>query len=149
MTPITYALQFRGRALGSPPADVVLDLAAPSCALVTRLLADGVQGRYELAAGGEARLRAELSFEAGDRFRTRGTISFGQGHELSFQAIRAAQLTSSPDPHLKHASVISEILEGEGQFKGAYGRIVSNVLVSNTGEITDNHLGVIFVAEHA
>ena len=50
-----------------------------------------------------------------------------------------------PDPHLNHASVISEVIGGTGQFDGACGQIVSNILVSDTGEVTDNHLGVIFV----
>ena len=50
-----------------------------------------------------------------------------------------------PDPHLTQASVISEVTGGTGQFDGACGQIVSNILVSDTGEVTDNHLGVIFV----
>jgi hypothetical protein len=34
---------------------------------------------------------------------------------------------------------------GEGQFAGANGIITSNFTLSATGEVTDNHFGVIFV----
>lgn len=125
----------------------MVDLSAPSCAFVTSILADGLHGRYELAAGGEARLRSELTFEEEGRFRTQGTISFGPGHEVRFRTLGDPQLAQSPDPHLKQASVIGEVLGGEGQFEGAYGNIVSHIFVSDSGEITDNHLGVIFVEE--
>jgi len=105
---------------------------------------EGLRGHYELAPGGEARLRADVSLE-GDRFRTEGTITFATGHELCFRTIETARLAPTGDPHLTHASVITEVIGGTGQFRGAHGQIVSNILVSDTGEVTDNHLGVIFV----
>jgi hypothetical protein len=144
MKPLTYALQFRGRASRSSPLGMVAELSAPSSALVTNLLVDGLQGRYELAPGGEARLRADVSLDD-DRFRTDGTITFATGHELRFRTIETARLAPTGDPHLTHASVITEVIGGTGQFRGARGQIVSNILVSDTGEVTDNHLGVIFV----
>jgi hypothetical protein len=125
----------------------VFELSAPSCAFVTNVLADGLRGRCELAAGGEARLRSEVNLEEDDRFRASGTISFGSGNQLRFRMLESAQFAPTPDPHLKHASVISEVLGGEGQFDPAYGRIISTVLVSDTGEITDYHLGLIFAEE--
>ena len=144
MAPLTYALQFRGRTSRSPARRMVAELSAPSSALVTNLLAEGLHGRYELAAGGEARLRSELVMED-DELRSEGTITFGPGHELRFRTVGAAPLAPCPDPHLTQASVISEVTGGTGQFDGACGQIVSNILVSDTGEVTDNHLGVIFV----
>jgi hypothetical protein len=144
MVPLTYALQFRGRASGPLSRGTVVELSAPSCVLTTNLLGDGLRGRYQLAAGGEARLRSDVR-GGGDRLRTDGAISFGSGHELCFRTVETAVIEPSPDPHLRHASLISEVLGGQGQFRGAFGRIVSNILVSDTGEITDNHLGVVFV----
>jgi len=41
--------------------------------------------------------------------------------------------------------VIWKVERGEGQFEGASGLITSNFFVSTTGEVTDNHFGVIFV----
>jgi len=34
---------------------------------------------------------------------------------------------------------------GAGAFEGATGRIVSNFLLSETGDLTDNQLGVLFL----
>ena len=144
LKPLIYVLQFRGRASRSPGRRLVAELSAPSSALVTNLLVEGLHGHYELAPGGEARLRADVSLE-GDRFRTEGTITFATGHELCFRTIETARLAPTGDPHLTHASVITEVIGGTGQFRGAHGQIVSNILVSDTGEVTDNHLGVIFV----
>lgn len=39
-----------------------------------------------------------------------------------------------------------EVDGGEGQFAGARGRITPNFFVSDTGDVTDNHLGVVFVS---
>ncbi len=39
-----------------------------------------------------------------------------------------------------------EICGGTGRFDGASGRITSNFVVSDDGEITDHQLGVVFVA---
>ena len=33
---------------------------------------------------------------------------------------------------------------GEGQFDGAQGLITSNFTISDAGEVTDHHMGVIF-----
>ena len=52
----------------------------------------------------------------------------------------------SPDPHLKHGTVMWEVDGGEGQFAGARGRITSNFFASDMGDPTDNHFGVIFVS---
>jgi hypothetical protein len=40
---------------------------------------------------------------------------------------------------------VREVEGGSGQFASAEGLITSNFLVSDTGEVTDNHFGVIFV----
>ena len=73
------------------------------------------------------------------RSRSRPATSFASGRS------EPPRPRLRPDPHLKQASVISEVIGGTGQFDGARGQIVSNILVSDTGEVTDNHLGVIFV----
>ena len=108
MAPLTYALQFRGRASRSPSRRMVAELSAPSSALVTNLLVEGLRGRYELAAGGEARLRSELVMEDGE-LRSDRTITFAPGDELRFRTVGTAPPTTCPDPHLKQASVISEV----------------------------------------
>jgi len=53
-------------------------------------------------------------------------------------------LAPSPDPRLLHGTAIYEIDGGEGVYRGASGRIAANFFVSDTGEVTSNHLGAVF-----
>ena len=144
MKPVTYVLQFRGRANRWPTRRTVAELSAPSTALVTMLGSSGVSAGYELSPGGEARLRSQVTVR-GELLEAQSTVSFGDGHELRIRTVEPAHLVATPDPHLSQASVVSEVIGGRGQFRDARGRIVSNLLISDTGEVTDNHLGVIFV----
>ena len=50
-------------------------------------------------------------------------------------------------PGLSHGASTWKVDGGAGTFAGATGRIVSNFLLSDTGELTDHHLGVLFLAE--
>jgi hypothetical protein len=146
-TPLIYALQFRGRASRWPARRLVAELSAPSCALVTNLHREGMRGRHELVPGGDARLWLELCLDGG-RMRAYGTVSFGAGHELCLATVASTRLRPPPDPHVTHACAITQVLGGAGQFRSARGQIVSNLLIHDTGEVTDNHLGVIFVEAH-
>ena len=124
---------------------MVAELSAPSSALVTNLLVEGLRGRYELAAGGEARLRSELVMEDGE-LRSDGTITFAPGHELRFRTVGTAPPYDMPGP----ASQAGERHQRGHRRHGPVrrrcgGQIVSNIRESDTGEVTDNHLGVIFV----
>ena len=64
---------------------------------------------------------------------------------MRFRTVGLGHLARSPDPHLQQGTAMWEIEGGEGQFDGVRGRITSNFFVSDTGELTDNHLGLIFV----
>jgi hypothetical protein len=37
------------------------------------------------------------------------------------------------------------VIGGSGQFEGATGKITSNFVLSDTGELTDNQLGMLFL----
>jgi len=144
--PIIYSLQFRGRATEIAPGVMRAVTAAPSSVLVTIIGEGGVDGRIESTDGAEARFESEVSFSDGSTFREEGTIDFGSGHRLCFRTVGAGRLGPSVDPTLKHGAVIWEVDGGEGGFDGAQGLITSNFFVSDTGEVTDNQFGVIFVA---
>jgi hypothetical protein len=147
MKPITFSLQFRGRATAVRSDRVRFDLAAPSSALVTTVGPEGVSGAFEDVPGAEAVLESELSF--GGRGETTfddvGTIEFGRGHALRFRSLGLGRLAACPDPHLRQGAVVREVEGGAGQFKGAEGLITSNFFLSDTGEVTENQLGLIFV----
>jgi hypothetical protein len=149
LQPIAYSLQFRGRITSLSSRVLEQRASAPSQVVTTTVDAGGLAGHVEPAAGEEALLFSRLVLAADGSFDQSGTIEFAPGHVLAFRSIGAARLDRSPDPHLRHGAAVWEVEGGEGQFRGARGRITSNFFVSDTDELTDNHFGLIFVAHAA
>ncbi len=138
-------MQFRGEATSSATGALSAAMTAPSCRLVTTIDADGVHGSFEPAPGEEATFRSRLFFADPSSHDERGTLVFGGGHVLHVHRVGTGVLRTSSDPHLRHGTAMWEVERGEGQFEDASGRISSNFFVSDTGELTDNQVGVIFV----
>ena len=67
--------------------------------------------------------------------RRRVTNTIGEGH-----------IGASPEAGLSHGAVMWRIEQGTGQFAGATGIITSNFTLSEQGEVTDCHFGVIWLA---
>jgi hypothetical protein len=149
MRPLAYLLQFRGFVRELSERVLELRASAPGQRVVTIVGDDGIAGRFEPGEGDEAILVTRRVIAADGSFDERGTISFGRNSSIRFRTIGSGRLAPSPDPHLCHGTVVWEVEDGEGQFDGARGRITSNFFVSDTGELTDNQLGVIFVADRA
>lgn len=145
MTPLAYSLQFRGTAIESAPGLLIARTSAPGCSLVTTLGEDGLSGRFESASGDEAVLRSRIEVRSDGTFVEEGTITVGREHVLRFRTLDVGRIGGSPDPGLQHGSAVWAIEGGEGQFEGASGRIASNFVLSDTGELTDNHLGLVFL----
>ena len=143
MRPVTYTLQFRGVAEPVAPGVLAVRATAPSGALTTTLGENGVNGRYESADGDEALLEATLVLGR-DSFDASGRISFGILHALRFRTV-GGSLGPSPDEHLSQGAAVAEVEGGTGQFAHASGWITSNFVLSDTGEVTDHQLGVVFV----
>ncbi len=141
-------MEFRGHSTSLSPGVLTARATAPSSALVTEVDADGVHGRLEPRDGGEAHLECRLTFLDDDsRFDEVGTISFGNGNALRFRSATAGTLSPSPQPDLRHGTASWEVDGGAGSFEGATGRIVSNFLLSDTGDLTDHQLGVLFLPD--
>jgi hypothetical protein len=146
LEPIVYSLQFRGRMTSVSSRVLEQRASAPSQVLTTTVDASGLAGRVQPGEGEEALLVSRLVLADDGSFDQSGTIEFAPGHALAFRSIGAARLGRSPDAHLRHGAAVWDIERGEGQFRGAHGRITSNFFVSDTNEVTDNHFGLIFVA---
>jgi hypothetical protein len=148
MKPITFSLQFRGQA-EELDGGLRKQGRAPGCALVTSLSHQGLVASFVWGPGEEeAFFESTLSFIDGDGFDEHGfdehgAIFFSPGHRLRVQG--KGRLGPSPDPHLRHGTVVWTVVEGEGQFADASGRITSNFFVSDSGDLTENQLGVVFV----
>jgi hypothetical protein len=145
LRPIVYSLQFRGRITSLSARVLEQRASAPSQVLITTVDANGLAGRVQPGEGEEALLVSRLVLADDGSFDQSGTIEFAPGHVLAFRSVGAARLGHSPDPHLRHGAAVWEVEGGEGQFRGAHGRITSNFVVSETNELTDNHFGLIFV----
>lgn len=144
MKPITYSLQFRGHA-EELEGGLRKQGRAPGCALVTSLTSAGLDARYVWSPDeDEALFESTLCFTAGDAFREDGTILITRKHTLRLRG--RGRLTRSPDPHLRHGTVVWEVTGGSGQFVAASGQVTSNFFLSDTGELTENQLGVIFAS---
>jgi hypothetical protein len=141
-------MQFKGRAVPANEAGTVLKAttAAPSCTITTEIGTNGVRGSLQPTSGGQARFESQVTFTGESSFQEEGSITFGDTqHRLYFSTVGQGYIGSSVDPQLKHGSVIWKVERGEGQFAGATGLITSNFFVSSTGEVTDNHYGVLFI----
>lgn len=149
MHPVAFSMQFRGHSTGLSPGVLTARATAPSSALVTRISGDGVHGSFERVDGDEAHLECRLTFLDDTRFDEVGTISFGNGNTLRFRSIGEGTITPSGNPHLRQGTAAWHIDGGAGVFAGATGRIVSNFLLSETGDLTDHQLGVVFLRDEA
>lgn len=101
-----------------------------------------------VSPGDEARLDCELVFLDEVRFHVRGAIAFGRDGVLRFRTLDAGLLSRCREPHMRHGTAMYEVEGGEGSFADAAGRITNNFFVSDTGEVTSHHLGVVFRSEH-
>ncbi len=141
-----FSVHFRGHSVRLSPGVITARATAPSSALVTEIDSTGVHGRLEPRDGAEAHLESRLTFLDESRFEEVGTISFGGGNTLRFRSAGVGTLVPS-QPGLSHGGVVWDVDGGAGAFAGATGRIVSNFLLSDTGELTDHQLGVLFLTD--
>jgi hypothetical protein len=142
---LTYALEFRGEAYDDG-TEISLRASAPPCSHVTQLAHDGVESRFVYDdSAEEAFMESRLTLNGGGAFSAGMTLDFGHGHELHLRTVDAGRLVDSAEENLRHGTAAFEVVEGTGQFEGATGRITSNFVVSDTGELTDNQLGIVFV----
>lgn len=145
MRHVAFSMQFRGHSTALSPGVVTARATAPSSALVTEIDQAGVHGRHEPRPGHEAHLECRLTFHTDTSFDEVGTISFGNGNTLRFHSTRPGTLGPTPDPALQHGTITWVVDNGAGAFAGARGRITSNFLLSSSGDLTDHHLGLLFL----
>jgi hypothetical protein len=145
--PVTFSLQFRGQC-DRLEGELRKHATAPGCALVTSVTAEGLAGHFVFAPDDdEALFEARLAFSDEESFHEEATIAFSRANTVTLDG--RGHLEASPDRHLRHGSVMSRVVGGQGTFDGARGLITSNFLVSDTGDLTENRLGVMFVAGSA
>lgn len=125
-----YSLEFRGRATPLAPAVLVTRASAPCSAF---------------GEDGEALMEARVTLLDGDEFELAGTVAFGGGNALRFRSLGHGVIRPAPQAGLRLASAMCEIDGGAGDLASAAGRITSSFLVSDTGELTEHQVGLVFV----
>jgi hypothetical protein len=122
MDPIRFELTLSGNAIEVDRGQLWVETTAEDCGAVCRR-------RIEVWDDGSVAGRGDLSFSERDAisFRARGSIG------------------ASPDPHRRHGTAVLEVTGGRGRLAGARGYVTSNFLLSDTGALTDHHLGLVFV----
>lgn len=111
----------------------------------TSEISPGVLRKVETEIPDGARLESEVLLADESSFREQGTIRFGSASELRFRTLGTGHLTRSSDPALRLGTVTWELDGGSGPFEGASGRISSNFIVTDEGEVADEQLGLIFL----
>jgi hypothetical protein len=147
MRHIIYSMQFKGTATpGSDKGVLKATTSATSASMRTVVGPDGVEGCFIPAEGGMAFFESEVRMTGPQHFTETGSIAFGEGdHTLNFSTVGQGELIPSADPKEMSGAVTWKVDSGEGQFQGATGYITSNFLVSDQGEVTDYHFGLIFL----
>lgn len=142
---LVYALQFKGH--GQPESDTVFQVqeTAVSASITTVVNSGGLTGGFDPAAVVEASFRSRVELAPDGTFDEQGTISFGQQHRFRFRTKVRGWLDQGPEPKFRHGTVTFEVVDGEGQFTGAAGLITSNFTITSDGEITEHHMGVIYI----
>jgi hypothetical protein len=148
MRQLVYSMQFKGSAAPKAGVSGVIkaSTSAQSCTLTSQIGPGGVVGSMQTIAGGTASFESEVTLTGDTSFTEAGTIRFGDSnHSLRFTTVGQGFLDKSADAALQHGAVIWRIESGEGQFAGASGLITSNFTLGGSGEVIDNHFGLIFV----
>jgi hypothetical protein len=148
MRKIVYSMQFKGTAsrAGEEAGVLKATTSAASGAIRTVVSPDGVVSEFVPAEGGVAFFESEVRMTAAEHFQESGTITFGEGdHTLRFDTEGTGVLRPTADHHEMMGAVVWKVTGGEGQFQNAKGFITSNFQVSDHGEVTDYHFGVILI----
>lgn len=101
--------------------------------------------RVEVELPDGAQVDSDVTLSPDGHFREQGTIVLAPGVELRFRTLGSGNLVASPDPELRHGSVIWELDGGTGRFAHASGRISSTFTVGADGRVDDDQHGLIFI----
>jgi hypothetical protein len=133
--PIAFALQLEGEAV---------ELDGGRYWVETRAASNGAAWSADDEIGtGRAVCRRQLELWDDGSLVETGELDFGAGDSVTFRARGA--LTASPDPRRRQGTAVFEVTGGRGRLAGARGYVTSNFLLADSGELTDHHLGLLFL----
>lgn len=145
--PVTYALRFRGEAVELSRGRFWAECRAQGCVFLRATGPDSLSSRFDGFGGFEALCRRNFELHEDGSLVEAGEVSFGAGDAITFRA--HGGLRESLDPRLRHGTALCEVTGGRGRLAGAHGSIASQFLLSDSGDLTDHHLGLLFVERQA
>jgi hypothetical protein len=151
MRKILYNMHFRSQT--SPVVDhsdmVRTTGSATGCVVRTTIRSSGVQADLQPADGDLAFFESELRVTGPDGFQEDGTITIGEDseHLLRFSTVGEGHLIADVEPGMLAGTASWRVDGGEGQFAAARGFINSTFTISDRGERSDFHCGLIFLPE--
>ena len=151
MRQILYTMHFRGQtSLSGHGSDVLrTNGSATSCVVSTVIRPSGVETDLHASEGELAFIESELRVTGPDEFEEDGTITFGDDNEhvLRFSTVGQGHVTTGVEPGTMAGTASWKVDGGEGQFAAARGFITSHFTLSEAGELSDFHCGLIFLPE--
>jgi hypothetical protein len=151
MRQVIYAMHFRGQTSPSGEDTKILKIASSgtSCRMDTVVTPTGVETTLHSTPGDLAFLEAEVRLTEKHGFEGEGVLTFGDEgeHGISFKTVEAGHLGPSPLPSVMSGTVSWRVEGGSGRFKAATGFIASTFTLSEAGELSDYHCGLLFIPD--
>lgn len=151
MRQLVYAMHFRGQAArtGGDPKALRATSSATSCTVNTTIRPSGLDAELTAADGDLAFFESELRITGPDCFEESGFITFGDeaDHVLRFSTLGQGHLTSGVAPGTMAGTVSWKVEGGAGQFARAQGFITSTFLLTDSGDLSDYHSGLILLPD--
>ncbi len=148
MRQIAYALRSTGRARrgGTDGNVLVISTTAPGRTVHAWEEDHGPEGSSHLHLTGAVTCESELVVTGDVSFQQAGSVRFGAGQDrLRFSTDGNGHFASGPAIDGQRGTAIWWVDGGEGWFAGASGTICSIFVISDDGEVTDHHLGVVHI----
>jgi hypothetical protein len=148
MRQILYTMHFRGQTSRAKGSDVLRTTgSATSCVVSTVIRPSGLETDLHASDGDLAFIESELRVTGPDEFEEDGTITFGDEdeHVLRFSTVGQGHVTTGGEPNTMAGTASWKVDGGEGQFASARGFITSAFTISDSGERSDFHCGLIFL----
>jgi hypothetical protein len=151
MQQLIYVMHFRGQASASVEDAKVFrtTCSGTSCTIQTVVGPAGVESTLNANSGDLAFLETEIRPASKDAFEGQGSMTFGEDgdHELRFATIHPGHLASSGLAGVMEGSVSWHVSGGTGRFIAAKGLITSIFTLTDSGELSEYHCGLIFLPD--
>jgi hypothetical protein len=109
----------------------------------------GAETTLVAAPGDLAFLESEVRLAGRDAFEGKGVLTFGEEgeHALRFSTVEAGRLGPSAVPGVLAGAASWRVDGGAGRFESASGFITTTFTLTDSGELSEYHCGLIFVGD--